>query len=414
MRDSIPDYQVAAWLMAVYFKGLSEEETQVLTELMWKSGVSLPRPHREGFWVDKHSTGGVGDKTSLILVPLVTAACERLYGKGQVKIPMISGRGLGHTGGTLDKLETVSGFSPRIELDKALPLLEKNGYFMMGQTKDLAPADRRLYALRDTTGTVESIPLIVSSIMSKKLSESLDGLVLDLKWGAGAFMDTAEKAKVLGKALVGVAKRCGVQAQGILTSMQEPMGWSVGHQLEVEECYRYLQGDNREEGMHAVVLALGSAMVQLAGRGKVSSAEARSACEEELKASGVNAIFREMFEAQGGDFNTWEKGVGKVASSTLVSVLESPATGYVERIQPRLLGEYLGALGGGRSKVDDKIDFSVGAILRKKVGDPVQKGEELMRVHASSQGKKAERPGDLYVISPTPVEKTCWVGETLT
>ena len=231
LEGDVKDYQMSAWLMAVFFQGLSDRELRDWTRLMWQSGRSFARSHRNDFWVDKHSTGGVGDKTSLLLVPLVTAVFQSLNIDG-VRIPMVSGRGLGHTGGTLDKLESVPGFSPQISFEEADELLSSNHFFMMGQTQEMAPADRLIYALRDVTGTVESQPLIVSSIMSKKLSESLDGIVFDVKVGKGAFMKNLEQARSLAEGLRGVAKAQKLASVAAMTSMDEPLGSTIGNFVE--------------------------------------------------------------------------------------------------------------------------------------------------------------------------------------
>ncbi|NBT58672.1 thymidine phosphorylase, partial [bacterium] len=212
LKGEVTDYQMSAWLMAVCFQGMTPKERTEWTRLMWKSGISFQRAERSTYWIDKHSTGGVGDKTSLILVPVVMAAAEKLLGTGKIKLPMVSGRGLGHTGGTLDKLESVIGFSPMLKVEDSLRLLDGNGFFMIGQTEEIAPADRRIYALRDATSTVDSVPLIVSSILCKKLAESLDGIVFDVKMGRGAFMKTPEAAKTLAAALVSTAKAENVDA----------------------------------------------------------------------------------------------------------------------------------------------------------------------------------------------------------
>ena len=260
LRGEIKDYQMTAWLMAVYFRGLSDEETSALTRCMWKSGSSFPRKHRDDFWIDKHSTGGVGDKTSLILVPLVIAVAHRLFGKGKLRIPMVSGRGLAHTAGTLDKLEAVPGFNSSITVDRALRLLDENDFFMMGQTPELAPADRLIYALRDVTGTVENLSLIVASIMSKKCAESLDGLIFDVKTGTGAFMPTIESAREMAGTLLSVSKAQGLEAVALISRMDEPLGFKVGHHLEVEECADFLSG-RRDKGLNEVTIRLASWMI---------------------------------------------------------------------------------------------------------------------------------------------------------
>ncbi|NBX76596.1 MAG: thymidine phosphorylase, partial [Proteobacteria bacterium] len=301
LNGEVTDYQMSAWLMAVCFKGMTAQERTEWTRLMWKSGESFKRTERETYWVDKHSTGGVGDKTSLVLVPIVTAAAQKLYGHGKVKLPMISGRGLGHTGGTLDKLESVSGFSPRKRVREALQLLDQNGFFMIGQTEEIAPADSRIYALRDATATVDSIPLIVSSILCKKLAESLDGIIFDVKVGAGAFMKSTQSAKDLAEALVSTSKMQKLDAVAVISRMDEPNGWAVGNFVEVEECWEFLEG-KQEEGLKNLVTELGGQMLCLAGWRTVSLEKCRQLIEEESSSHQSRQLFQKMFEAQGGNW----------------------------------------------------------------------------------------------------------------
>lgn len=376
-RGEIPDYQMAAFLMAVFFRGMSPEETSSLTNAMWKSGETLPRKNRADYWIDKHSTGGVGDKPSLILVPLVTAVCRRHLGKGAVRIPMISGRGLGHSGGTLDKLEAVRGFSTRIPEERALELLEKNDFFMMGQTDAIAPADRKLYALRDVTATVECLPLIVSSIMSKKLSENLDGLVFDVKFGEGAFMTTLEQARALGLALCETARLQRLDAVAVLTSMEEPLGWTVGNALEIEEAAAFVRGERQEPGLRRVTLELAAWMVHLGSRRQMGVEEARRACEAELSHGTVLPLFVDMLEAQGGDWDGFERR----KRPCLIHEIKAPRAGEIERMNAKTFGLLLNAIGGGRAKKEDDVDPEVGMTILKKRGDRVDAGEPIVRVH---------------------------------
>lgn len=412
LQGTVKDYQVSAWLMAVCCNGLSHAELKDLTEIMWKSGKTFPRSQRNDFWIDKHSTGGVGDKTSLILVPLLTAVCERKLGNGKVKIPMVSGRGLGHSGGTLDKLESIPGFSSSIDIPTAIDLLNRNHFFMMGQTQDLAPLDRMLYALRDVTGTVESIPLIVSSIMSKKLSENLDGIVFDVKTGQGAFMPTEKKAKVLAAELVKVAKAQGLAVTALITNMDEPLGSTVGNFLEVEECYDYLAGAKRERGLHQVVLELASHMLRLASRGKLSIKEAKRHCEDELGRARASEIFQQMFTIQGGDWSKFEDQKQRVRTKTVKFEVEASKKGWVQEIKAREMGFLLIDLGGGRKTKEDKIDALVGFELHRKVGDAVQKGESIMTVYCrpgSDVLKLKESANELFRLSTRPVRRKNWV-----
>lgn len=389
LRGDVKDYQMAAWLMAVYFRGLSNDETRVWTELMWKSGVTFPREDKQDFWIDKHSTGGVGDKTSLILVPLVTACARRLFGPHRLRLPMVSGRGLGHSGGTLDKLESVPGFSPALAIPRAMELLGENDFFMMGQTADLAPADRLLYALRDVTATVECVPLIVSSILSKKLSENLDGLVLDVKFGSGAFMPNQTRAEALAKALIDVASAQGVAVVALLTSMEEPLGWKVGHQLEVEECEDYLNGTSREPGLHEVTTALAAAMIQLGSRGALTREQAHAEIARELELPEARALYRKMFEAQGGD---WDAYLAKRRAPSECQVYEAraPRDGYLARVDALAVGKLVHLLGGGRERKEDAIDPAVGVEFLKKTGQTVREGEIWAKVYYRNETQRAE------------------------
>lgn len=377
LAGEVKDYQVASWLMAVFFRGMTPLETRQWTRLMWHSGVTLPRETRQGFWIDKHSTGGVGDKTSLILVPWVITTCRRLLGAGSVSLPMVSGRGLGHTGGTLDKLEAVPGFSPRIPLAKAMELLGRHGYFMMGQTDDMAPADRLLYSLRDVTGTVESLPLIVSSILSKKLSENLDGIVLDVKSGAGAFMKTRAEAEALARGLIDVARGEGLSAVAVLTSMDEPLGWKVGNGLEAEECWDFLAGKPAEPGLWEVTLELAAWMVSLASRRKISLAQAKDALREELKSGRPLAEYRIMFEAQGGRWKEFEDARDRLPAEYERVPCLAPRAGWVAEIDAMSTGMFATTLGGGRVRKEDAVDFRVGVEFAKKCGARVEAGETV-------------------------------------
>lgn len=409
------DYHLAAWLMAVFFRGMEIEETRTLARLMWKSGITLPREHRNDFWIDKHSTGGVGDKTSLLLVPIVTAVAEKAFGKGRVKIPMISGRGLDFTGGTLDKLEAVPGFFSGLPLNDALGLLKKNGYFMMGQTADLAPADRLLYALRDVTGTVECLPLIVSSILSKKLAENLDGLVFDVKFGSGAFMPERERARDLAVALFETARGEGVRATAFLTNMDRPLGAKVGHQLEVEECADYLRGVHGDSGLHEVTMALAAEMLALASGGHWSFQQARSACEDMITTRRPAEIFEELFTAQGGDWKAFEANRRKLEGRPRVA-LKAPKDGYVHRLDARAVGQRVRAMGGGRQSKESPIDLNVGAIIHRTVGDAVKKGDTVVEWVFSSESP--DRPvaisdAEVLTVEESPTAAPRWIEEVM-
>ena len=416
LKGEVEDYQMAAFLMAVFFRGMSWKETSVLTEKMWRSGETFSRKHRNDFWVDKHSTGGVGDKTSLILVPLVTAVCQRLFGKNQVALPMVSGRGLGHTGGTLDKLEAVPGFSSQISMARALLLLSKNGFFMMGQTPELAPLDRKLYALRDATATVESLPLIVSSIMSKKLSENLDGLVLDVKVGKGAFMKTDAQARELARGLMAVGEAQSVKCCAILTSMEEPLGLSAGNALEVDECFRYLVGEARDVGLHEVTLVLASAMVSLASRGRLSMADARGECEKQLSLPETVTQFQLMFRAQGGNWDLFQENRKQDKKQLCRFKWSSPKAGWIKGIDALAIGNLVGVLGGGRNRKEDRIDPGVGIEFRRKVGAKVDSADEIATVWYRNPLEEPLIEKALcqaVTLSESPVAPIPWVKEVL-
>jgi len=378
VRGNIQDYQMAAWLMAVYFKGLNSEETAVLTDSMRQSGDQFERHDPESYWVDKHSTGGVGDKTSLLIVPLVHVVSQKLMGGGKVKLPMISGRSLGHTGGTLDKLESVPGFSPQLPLERAMSLLESHGFIMMGQTEQMVPADRRLYALRDATATVDHIALIVASILSKKLSESLNGIVFDVKFGGGALMKDLDSARELSDELSRVAGHCGLSVVSILSRMDEPLGYCVGNRLEVVECWQALNGEQTEPKLKDLTIQLSAQMLQMASRGQISLKQAESACEDAFTSPEVRKSFIQMFENQGGDWKAfWAM---RPPSEIAEKEIYSTQSGVISSIDAYAVGEFVRALGGGRYSQKDEIDPWVGSIFAKKIGDQVERGDLLVKV----------------------------------
>lgn len=407
LEGKTTDYQMSAWLMAVCFRGMSEKEQSIWTRLMWQSGKSFPRANREEFWVDKHSTGGVGDKTSLLLVPLVAAVGQRLWGSHRVKLPMISGRGLGHTGGTLDKLESVPGFSPKVSFSKSLELLQSNDFFMIGQTDEIAPADRRIYALRDATSTVDSIPLIVSSILSKKLSESLDGIVFDVKVGNGAFMTTVSDARKLAEGLISQSKLHQLKATAVITKMDEPLGVCVGNFLEVEECWDFLNGD-QEPQLKELVLELAAHMLSLSSRGSMSKKEAKLECEKELSSEKSRDLFKKMFISQGGDWKKFEERYRKCPETHVEFEIRANKTGFLKPIDALKVGQLVNVLGGGRMHVDQNIDSRVGLRFEKKAGNPVVESEVLIRGIAkdeeSANGCK-EAIQKLIEISETEVKQ---------
>ena len=375
----VPDYQMAALLMAVVFRGLEPQELDALTEAMFASGDRL----RFDGWatprVDKHATGGVGDKTSLILAPLL-AACG-------VAVPMLSGRGLGHTGGTLDKLEAIPGFRTGLTLREAEAQVRAIGCAMLGQSDEIAPADRKLYALRDVTGTVESVPLISASIMSKKLAEGLNGLVLDVKTGSGAFLPDPGQALDLARTMIGLGTARGCPTVALLTAMDRPLGHACGNALEVEEALLVLHGEGPHD-LRELTLALGVEMLLLAEPG-ASAAEARRRLEEGLASGKALERFARMVEAQGGNPAIVEDP-GALPQAAAVEIYESPADGFVQRVEPRPVGWAIVALGGGRTRVEDEVDPTVGFVITAKPGHEVRRGEPLASVFARDGAGAAE------------------------
>ncbi|HEY2138703.1 MAG TPA: thymidine phosphorylase [Chthoniobacterales bacterium] len=358
----IADYQMSAWAMAVFFKGMTAVETQHLTSAMMESGSVLEYPDKSPLKVDKHSTGGIGDKTSLVLAPLL--ACDENW------VPMISGRGLGITGGTLDKLESIPGFNIHIDERRALAQLESIGVFMIGQSADICPADKKLYALRDVTGTVPSQPLIVASIMSKKLAEKLDRLILDVKFGSGAFMKTRKEAQQLAATMTKVGELMGVQMSHLLNPMDEPLGRTVVNALEVSECVEVLQGGGPPD-VAELVLNLAE---------QVSTAK-RAQLATWLKDGTAWRKFISLVYAQDGDASSLEK-LGEVHRAPVIHPVAAKAAGKVRKMDAETIGRVSLLLGGGRQTANDTIDFAVGLSDIKKIGERVEKEEALFRVHA--------------------------------
>jgi pyrimidine-nucleoside phosphorylase len=367
----VPDYQMSALLMAVVWRGLVPEELAALTDAMIESGDRL---RFDGFArpvVDKHSTGGVGDKVSLLLAPMA-AACG-------VAVPMMSGRGLGHTGGTLDKLESIPGFRTGLTLREAKDQVERLGFAMLGQTPEIAPADKRLYALRDVTGTVESIPLISASIMSKKLAEGLNGLVLDVKTGSGAFLPEPARAIELAQTMIGLGQARGCPSVALLTAMDRPLGRSCGNALEVEEAIEGLRGSGPDDLME-VTYALGVEMLMLVGAAS-SPAEARRRLEETVTSGRALETFARVIEAQGGNPAVVED-LSVLPQAAEVEVFRAPRDGVIAEVKPRRVGRAILELGGGRRTIEEEIDPSVGFVIPSKPGDRVQAGEPLASVFA--------------------------------
>ena len=358
----IPDYQMSAWAMAVFFRGMTAAETQHLTTAMMESGNVLQYPAGSPPKVDKHSTGGIGDKTSLVLAPLL--ACDENW------VPMISGRGLGITGGTLDKLESIPGFNIHIDERRALAQLQSIGVFMVGQSADICPADKKLYALRDVTGTVPSQALIVASIMSKKLAEKLDRLVLDVKFGSGAFMKTRKEAQELAAAMTQVGTLMGVKVTHLLSPMDEPLGRTVGNALEVAECVEVLQGGGPPD---VVKLVLDLAE-------QVSTAP-RKQLAAWLEDGTAWRKFISLVYAQDGDASSLEK-LGQLHRAPIVHPFPAKAAGTVKKMDAETIGRVSLLLGGGRQTADDEIDFRVGLSGIKKIGERVEADEPLLSIHA--------------------------------
>jgi pyrimidine-nucleoside phosphorylase len=371
--DEIPDYQMAAWLMAVVIRGMSRPELSALTSAMLHSGEVLDLSDIPGAKIDKHSTGGVGDKTSLIIAPIVAAA--------GVTVPMISGRGLGHTGGTLDKLQSIPGFNINLSLGEFRRMLKSCGCGLIGQTAEIAPADKKLYALRDVTATVESPNLICASIMSKKLAEGIDGLVLDVKTGSGAFMKTEKDSVHLAELMVETGERMGKKMVALITDMDQPLGLKVGNTLEVEECVEVMNGQGPAD-LREVSVELAAWMLYLAGR-TPSVDTGRQLADELIRNRSALKKFREIVVQQGGDPGTIDDPKRLPQAQHRIPML-SPASGFVEAIQCEQVGIASLVLGGGREKKEDTIDPAVGLVLHKKVGDPVQKGEPFCTVHYNS------------------------------
>jgi pyrimidine-nucleoside phosphorylase len=381
-KGTIPDYQFSAFLMAVYFQGMSFNETTALTDAMMHSGKVFNLSSIPGIKIDKHSTGGVGDKVSLILAPLVAVcgACPAPFDKKSIEkisnfecditqpdkrcgvvVPMVSGRGLGHTGGTLDKLESIPGFRTDLTENEFKTQLKKIGVAMMGQTKELAPADKKIYALRDVTATVDSIPLIAASIMSKKLAEGIDGLVLDVKTGSGAFMRELNDAKKLAKVMIEIGKRIGKKVIALITNMEQPLGNMVGNALEVIESIECLKGKGPTDLMQ-VTMALAEEMLTM----KVKSQEVRKMIEEAIESGAALEKFRAIIKAQDGDervINNYKL----LPQPKYKRQVKSPKTGYIHKIDALLIGLLSVELGCGKRTIDDKIDDSAGFIFKKKI-----------------------------------------------
>jgi len=389
----IPDYQVSAWLMAVVLRGMTRAETAALTDAMLHSGEVLDLSSLIPRKVDKHSTGGVGDKTSLVLAPLAAAA--------GVVVPMISGRGLGHTGGTLDKLEAIPGFNVNLPVSEFRRVLGICGCAMIGQTAEIAPADRKLYALRDVTGTVESPYLICASIMSKKLAEGIDALVLDVKTGSGAFMKKEDDAAFLAELMVETGERMGKRVVALITDMDQPLGNMIGNALEVVEVVEMLRGGGPGD-LRELCLELAGWMLHLGGASK-SVAEGREKSAHLIASGAALERFRKMIELQGGDPRVIEDSK-RLPQARQTAAIRSARSGYVAAMQCEQIGTACVILGGGRERKEDSVDAAVGIVLHKKVGDRVATGEPLATLHYNDEAR-GERARNL-------IEAACEIADS--
>jgi pyrimidine-nucleoside phosphorylase len=374
LKGDVKDYQISSLLMAIYLNGMNDEETVWLTEVMLDSGEKIIFPKPDNIYVDKHSTGGVGDKVSLILAPLV-ASCG-------IKVPMLSGRGLGHTGGTLDKLESIPGFRTNLSLSEFKNGVEEVGCVISGQTDEIAPADRMIYALRDVTATVESIPLICGSILSKKFAAGPRGLIFDVKCGNGAFMKDIDSAKNLAGNLVRIGKTMGRNVRALITNMNQPLGSAVGNLLEVLECIEFLNGTWSED-LFEVTMELGAEMLIISGI-EFDKGKAREHLETRLIDGSAWNKFREMIEYQGGDLATILDSA-KGPSARFIVAHKARQDGYLQGFFTQKIGRLVIELGGGRETRDDVIDPAVGFIFYKKIGDKVTVGDTIAEIHADSR-----------------------------
>jgi len=399
MNSSIPDYQLAAWLMAVCWRGMTMDETAWLTDAMCKSGTVLDLSSIGSLVGDKHSTGGVGDKTTLVFVPLLAAA----------GIPMakLSGRGLGHTGGTLDKMEAIPGLNVELGTEQFIQQVKEHGMAVGGQTQDLAPADGKIYALRDVTATVESIPLIAASVMSKKIAAGANLIILDVKCGRGAYMDTIDKAKELAHALVEVGRRLKRPVTAVVTDMEQPLGMAVGHTVEVIEAIETLQGRGPED-LHELCMVLGALALVKAGKAK-DEKEAREKLQKLISSGAALENFRKLVKAQGGDPSVVEN-YKLMPHAKHTFEFKAPGNGpkWIKHLDGRKVSEACKLMGAGRSKKGEPINLAVGVVLKAKVGSKVEGGETIATVYADSQAdydKAFAKLEEAFTFSDAPVSK---------
>ncbi|AFS00748.1 pyrimidine-nucleoside phosphorylase [Lentilactobacillus buchneri] len=373
VSGDIPDYQISALLMAIFFQGMTSEEQAKLTMTMMKSGDHLDLSQIPGVKVDKHSTGGVGDKTSIPLAAVVAAL--------GIPVPMISGRGLGHTGGTLDKLEAIPGYQVEISEDDFIAQLKKDQLAIIGATGNIAPADKKIYALRDVTDTVDSIPLIASSIMSKKIASGADALVIDVKTGAGAFMKTLDDSRALAKALVEIGKGVGMQCMALITDMNQPLGDAVGNALEIQESIDLLKG-NGPADLEKLIVVIGGYMAVMGGQAETTE-EGQQKCATVIHNGQALERFRAMIADQGGDPAVIDDPEHVLPQAQFKIDLPAPSSGVVSKIVADEIGIASMLLGGGRQKADDQLDYAVGIMLHKKIGDQVKTGESLLTIYSN-------------------------------
>ena len=396
--DQIPDYQMSAFLMAVFFAGMSDREVDSLTDTMIRSGEVVDLTLIPGLKVDKHSTGGVGDKTSLISAPIAAAA--------GVVVPMISGRGLGHTGGTLDKLEAIPGFRTDLTIDEFRTQLSKLGLAFIGQTDEIAPADRKMYSLRDASGTVESIPLIASSIMSKKLASGLDALVLDVKVGAGAFMKKQVEARRLAQIMVGIGRRMGnKRVQALITNMDQPLGYAIGNALEVMEVSQTLQNVGPVD-LHEISIELAARMIHL-GKKADSLEQAREIAQAKILDGSAYRKLKEVIAAQGGNPQVLDR-FELLPNATGAREILCPRSGYISAINAEDIGLASTMIGAGRDRKEDVIDPAVGVILEAKVGQKIDAGAVLCRIYYTREDRledAAQQVEDAFRISSNPPDE---------
>lgn len=396
-KGTVKDYQASALIMAIFLNGMTDKETTELSMAMANSGEILDLSTFKETIVDKHSTGGVGDKVSLILLPLVSSL--------GVPVAKMSGRGLGFTGGTIDKLEAIPGYQTGMEREQFIENVQKIGISMISQTLNLAPADKKLYALRDAIACVESIPLIASSIMSKKIASGAQKIVLDVTVGKGAFMQTIEEARKLASTMIEIGKLAKRETVCVLTNMDEPLGYAVGNSLEVIEAVQFLKGDMPED-VKQVVLELGSYMIQLAGKGN-DLAENKKKMLENIENGKAYEKFLQLVKNQGGDISYLED-IAKFPKASYIEPVRSEKQGYVQEMNSKEIGKLAGILGAGREKKEDDIDPSVGIVLVKKVGDSVGTGEVLAYVHANDESKLQEakkRLKEIIKMGDKPIQK---------